>query len=40
MVAHDMVKGMKIAKHEDISFCEECVEGKMAKKPFTSVGEI
>ena len=40
IATHDMVKGMKIPKDKDLSFCEECVEGKMAKKSFKSVGEI
>ena len=26
--ACDMVKGMKVAKGEDLSFCEDCVEGR------------
>ena len=40
MVTHNMMMGMKIPKAEDLSFCEKCVEGKMAKIPFKSVGEI
>ena len=40
MLTHNMVMGMKIPKAEDLSFCEKCVEGKMAKIPFKSVGEI
>ena len=40
MATHNMVMGMKISKAEDLSFCEKCVEGKMAKMPFKSVGEI
>ena len=39
MATHDMVKGMKIPK-DGVFFCEECVEGKMARKPFKSVGEV
>jgi len=37
---HDMVKGMKVAKGEDLSFCEDCVEGKMSRQPYQSVGEM
>ena len=31
---------MKIAKDDELSFCESCVEGKMHRQPFESVGEI
>ena len=40
MATYDMVKGMKVAKGEDLSFCEDCVEGKTTKQPYQSVGEI
>ena len=40
MASHDLVKGVSIPKSTRISFCEKCVEGKMSKKPFKSVGEI
>ena len=40
MVSQDLVKGVNIPKSTRISFCEKCVEGKMSKKPFKSVGEI
>ena len=40
MASHDLVKGVNIPKSTRISFCEKCVEGKMSKKPFKSVGEI
>ena len=40
MASHDLVKGANIPKSTRISFCEKCVEGKMSKKPFKSVGEI
>ena len=40
MASHDLVKGMNIPKSTRISFCEKCVEGKMSKKTFKSVGEI
>ena len=40
MATHDMVKGVKIPKDGVFSFCKECVEGKMARKPFMSVGEV
>ena len=34
MATRDMVEGMKVAKSEDLSFCEECVEGKMPRQPY------
>ena len=40
MASQNLVKGMIIPKSARISFCEKCVEGKMSKKPFKSVGEI
>ena len=40
MATYDMVKGMKVAKGEDLSFCEDCIEGKMSRQPYQSVGEI
>ena len=40
MASHDSVKGVNIPKSTRTSFCEKCVEGKMSKKPFKSVGEI
>ena len=40
MHTHNTVIGMKIPRAEDLSFSEKCVEGKMAKMPFKSVGEI
>lgn len=40
MVNQDLVKGMEIPKSAGISFCEKCVEGKMSRKPFNSLGEI
>ena len=39
-VTYDMVKGMKVAKGEDLSFYEDCVEGKMSRQLYQSVGEI
>ena len=35
-----MVKGIKVEKGEDLSFCEDCVEGKMSRQPYQSVREI
>jgi len=37
MTTHDMVKGMRVAKGEDFSFCEDCVEGKMSMQAIISV---
>ena len=35
-----MVSGIKGKKMDKLSFCEGCVNGKMHRKPFKSVGEI
>ncbi|KAL5515273.1 hypothetical protein EMCRGX_G000418 [Ephydatia muelleri] len=40
MASQDLVKGLCIPCNTRMSFCEKCVEGKMARKPFQSVGEI
>ena len=40
MINQDLVKGVEIPKSTGISFCEKCVEGKMFRRPFKSVGEI
>ena len=40
MVVKEIVKGVKIPKSSQLLFCEGCVEGKMKRKPFQSVGEI
>ena len=40
MATCDMVKGMKVTIGEDLSFYEDCVEGKMSRQPYQSVGEI
>lgn len=40
MVSKDMVGGMKLSQSTQLLFCEGCVEGKMKRKPFQSVGEI
>ena len=40
MASQVLVKGVKIPKCTRISFCERCVEGKMSKIPYKSVGEI
>ena len=39
MASQDLVKGLHILCNTRMSFCEKCVEGKMARKPFQSVGE-
>uniref|UniRef100_A0A1X7U1E6 CCHC-type domain-containing protein n=1 Tax=Amphimedon queenslandica TaxID=400682 RepID=A0A1X7U1E6_AMPQE len=40
MTNHWLVRGMELPKCAALSFCEECVEGKMCRKPFKSTGEI
>lgn len=40
MISKEMVRGMKVMKTAELSFCEGCVQGKMKRKPFESVGEI
>jgi len=40
MTTHDMVKGMRVAKGENLFFCENCVEEKISRQPYQSVGEI
>ena len=40
MVSQKLVKGVEIPKSKGISFCEKCVERKMSRKTFKSVGEI
>ena len=40
MVSQDLAKGMDIPMSMEISFCEKCVERKMSRKTFKSVGEI
>ncbi len=36
----DVAIGVRISNSSDLSFCEQCVEGKMQRKPFKPVGEI
>ena len=38
MVNKGLVTGIKFQKALGLSFCEGCVEGKMSRKPFQSVG--
>ena len=40
MVRKEMASGITVPKTTRLSFCEGCIEGKMQRKPFTSVGEI
>ena len=40
LTLQDMARGVKFPKTSNVSFCESCVEGKMHRKPFKSVGEI
>lgn len=40
MSHRDLVKGLKVLRSAELSFCEGCVEGKMHRRPFQSVGEI
>ena len=36
----EKLTGMKIQKSSNMSFCEACVQGKIHRQPFKSVGEI
>ena len=36
----ELVRGVTIAKSDKLSFCEDCIEGKMHRKSFKVVGEI
>ena len=40
LAKREIASGIKIPKTGKISFCDGCVEGKMHRKPFKSVGEI
>ncbi len=40
MAKKEMASDIKIPKTGKLSFCEGCVEGKMQRKPFKSVGEF
>ena len=40
MVRKEMASGITVPRTTKLSFCEGCIEGKMQRKPFTSVGEI
>jgi len=40
LVLKEMATGVKIPKTVNTSFCEGCVEGKIQRKPYKSVGEI
>ena len=40
ILSKKLVNGMDISKSANLSFCEGCVEGKMHRNPFNSVGEI
>lgn len=40
LVLKEMAIGIKIPKSANTSFCEGCVEGKIHRKPFKSIGEI
>lgn len=37
---NELATGIKLPKAMKLSFCEGCVEGKMHRKPFKSVGDI
>jgi len=39
-VRKGLIKGVDIPETDRLDFCEGCVEGKMSRKPFKSVGEI
>lgn len=36
----NLVKGVSFTNEEEDIFCEACVEGKLSRKPYKSVGEI
>ena len=36
----ELVTGIELPKMPRMSFCEGCVEGKMHRKPFKSVGDV
>ena len=36
----DLVNGVDYSAEEEVPFCEGCVEGKLAKKPYKSIGGI
>ena len=40
IASKELMKGVRISKDDELSFCESCVEGKMHRQPFESVGEI
>ena len=40
MTSQDIVRGVHISKNIKASFCESCVEGKIAKRPFKLVIEV
>ena len=40
MVSQKLVRGMNIPKSAEVTFCEKCVEEKMARKPFIPHGRI
>lgn len=40
MVSQKLVRGVSIPKSAEVSFCERCVEEKMARKPFKPHGKI
>ena len=39
-VQNEFVQGIDIEKITELSFCEGCLEGKMYRKPFPTVGKI
>ena len=40
IACNGVLKGLKIPLAAELSFCEGCIEGKMFRKPFKSLGEI
>ena len=40
LVSKELVRGVTISKSDELLFCESCIEGKMHRKSFESVGGI
>lgn len=36
----ELVNGVDFSAEKEVPFCEECMEGKLAKKPYKSIGGI
>ena len=40
LVSKELVRGVTISKSDELLFCESCIEGKMHRKSFESIGGI